>query len=45
MGVFRQVERPTYDGSVAEQIAAAKESRGEGDLHDLLHAGDTWVIP
>ncbi len=45
MGVFRQVERPTYDGSVAEQIAAAKDSRGEGDLHDLLHAGDTWVIP
>ena len=44
MGVFRQVVRPTYDGSVAEQIAAAKESRGEGDLHDLLHAGDTWTI-
>jgi 2-oxoglutarate/2-oxoacid ferredoxin oxidoreductase subunit beta len=44
MGVFRQVERPTYDGAVAEQIATAKASRGEGDLHDLLHSGDTWTI-
>jgi 2-oxoglutarate ferredoxin oxidoreductase subunit beta len=44
MGVFRQVERPTYDGAVAEQIATAKESRGEGDLHGLLHSGDTWTI-
>jgi 2-oxoglutarate ferredoxin oxidoreductase subunit beta len=44
MGIFRRVERPTYDGAVAEQIAAAKASRGEGDLHELLHAGDTWVI-
>jgi 2-oxoglutarate ferredoxin oxidoreductase subunit beta len=44
MGVFRSVVRPTYDGSVAEQIAAAKESRGEGDLEALLHAGDTWTI-
>jgi len=44
MGVFRSVERPTYDGSVAEQIAAAKDSRGDGDLEALLHAGDTWTI-
>jgi 2-oxoglutarate ferredoxin oxidoreductase subunit beta len=44
MGVFRQVERPTYDGGVAEQIAEAKAARGEGDLHALLHAGDTWTI-
>jgi 2-oxoglutarate/2-oxoacid ferredoxin oxidoreductase subunit beta len=44
MGVFRSVERPTYDGSVAEQIATAKESRGDGDLEELLHAGDTWTI-
>jgi 2-oxoglutarate ferredoxin oxidoreductase subunit beta len=44
MGVFRQVERATYDGSVAEQIAEATESRGDGDLHALLHSGDTWTI-
>jgi 2-oxoglutarate ferredoxin oxidoreductase subunit beta len=44
MGVFRQVERATYDGAVAEQIAEATEARGEGDLYTLLHSGDTWTI-
>ena len=43
-GVFRDVERPVYDELMAEQIAAAKEKRGEGDLRELLHAGDTWTI-
>ena len=43
-GIFRDVERPAYDESVAEQIAEAKEQRGEGDLEALLHAGDTWTI-
>ena len=29
---------------MGEQIAAAKEKRGAGDLRELLHAGDTWTI-
>jgi 2-oxoglutarate ferredoxin oxidoreductase subunit beta len=44
MGVFRQVKRPVYDEAVAQQIAEAREQRGEGDLEALLHAGDTWTI-
>ena len=44
LGVFRQVERPTYDESVAAQIDGAQAERGEGDLSELLHAGDTWTI-
>jgi 2-oxoglutarate ferredoxin oxidoreductase subunit beta len=44
MGVFRDVERPVYDEGVAEQINAAREKQGDGDLHSLLHAGDTWQI-
>jgi 2-oxoglutarate/2-oxoacid ferredoxin oxidoreductase subunit beta len=44
VGVFRDVERPVYDELMAEQIATAKEKRGEGDLRELLHAGDTWEI-
>ena len=31
-GVFRDVERPVYDELMAEQIAAATEKRGAGDL-------------
>jgi 2-oxoglutarate ferredoxin oxidoreductase subunit beta len=44
LGVFRDVQRPVYNESVAEQIRTAKEQRGEGDLEALLHAGDTWEI-
>jgi 2-oxoglutarate ferredoxin oxidoreductase subunit beta len=44
MGVFRDVERPVYDEGVAQQISAAKEKQGEGDLAVLLASGDTWTI-
>ena len=44
MGVFRDVDRPVYDEGVAEQIRAAKEKQGDGELEALLHAGDTWTI-
>ena len=44
VGVFRDVERPVYDELMSGQIATAKEKRGEGDLRELLHAGDTWTI-
>jgi 2-oxoglutarate ferredoxin oxidoreductase subunit beta len=44
IGVFRDVERAVYDELMAEQIAAATEERGAGDLRELLHAGDTWTI-
>ncbi len=43
-GVFRDVERPVYDELMAEQIESATAKRGTGDLRELLHAGDTWVI-
>jgi hypothetical protein len=29
---------------MAEQIAAAKEKQGEGDLRALLHSADSWQI-
>jgi 2-oxoglutarate/2-oxoacid ferredoxin oxidoreductase subunit beta len=44
MGIFREVKRPVYDEAVADQIAAAREQRGEGDLAALLHSGDNWTI-
>jgi 2-oxoglutarate/2-oxoacid ferredoxin oxidoreductase subunit beta len=45
LGVFRAVERPVYDDLMSEQLASARELRGEGDLEALLHSGDTWVVP
>jgi 2-oxoglutarate ferredoxin oxidoreductase subunit beta len=44
VGVFRGVERPVYDDLMGAQLAAAEEQKGKGDLGQLLHAGDTWVI-
>src|SRR5258708_1371075 len=42
IGVFRQVPRPSYDDLMSEQIEAARERQGDGDLAALLAGGDTW---
>jgi 2-oxoglutarate ferredoxin oxidoreductase subunit beta len=44
LGVFRDVERPVYDRLMDDQLTRAREEQGEGDLAELLHAGDTWTI-
>jgi 2-oxoglutarate ferredoxin oxidoreductase subunit beta len=43
IGIFRQVERPTYDDLVREQIEAARDA-GQGDLAALLAGSDTWKV-
>jgi 2-oxoglutarate ferredoxin oxidoreductase subunit beta len=45
IGVFREVDRPTYGRSVHEQIEEAGDRLGPGDLRSLLHGGDTWTVP
>jgi 2-oxoglutarate/2-oxoacid ferredoxin oxidoreductase subunit beta len=44
LGVFRSVERAVYDDLMGEQLEAAREHSGEGDLEALLHSGDTWTV-
>ncbi len=44
VGVFRSVERPLYDDLMAEQIATAVATRGEGDLAGLIRSGETWTV-
>lgn len=44
IGIFRAVERPVLDQDIHAQIAAARAKQGEGTLHDLFHAGDTWQV-
>jgi 2-oxoglutarate/2-oxoacid ferredoxin oxidoreductase subunit beta len=46
MGVFRSVERPTYDALMAQQLAAASEvAAGDDDALDALLLGaDTWSV-
>ena len=45
IGVFRQVERPSYDALMAQQVRETQTKQGEGDLATLLAGGDTWTIP
>lgn len=44
IGVFRAVERPTFDELVQKQVKKAKESAGEGDLKKILHSDETWTV-
>jgi 2-oxoglutarate ferredoxin oxidoreductase subunit beta len=44
LGVFRTIERPTYEVLMEEQVVAARKRMGEGDLGALLGEGDTWTV-
>ncbi|GAA1219874.1 2-oxoacid:ferredoxin oxidoreductase subunit beta [Kitasatospora nipponensis] len=44
IGVLRSVRRPVYDTLMAEQLAAAVDQGGEGDLAALLAGRDTWTV-
>jgi 2-oxoglutarate/2-oxoacid ferredoxin oxidoreductase subunit beta len=44
IGIFRDVERQTYDDAMTAQIDAAREKQGGGDLAALLAGGDTWRV-
>jgi 2-oxoglutarate ferredoxin oxidoreductase subunit beta len=46
VGVFRRVQRPTYDGLVKAQVdeAMSKVIEPELELASLLNTGDTWTI-
>jgi len=43
IGVFRSVERQSYDDAMAAQIDTARSS-GAGDLAKLLAGNDTWEV-
>jgi 2-oxoglutarate/2-oxoacid ferredoxin oxidoreductase subunit beta len=44
VGVFRDIEKPTYENLMAEQIDAAVQRMGPGNLEKLINSGETWVI-
>ena len=44
IGVFRDVERPTYELEVQRQIVGAVERQGPGDLAALVGSGATWDV-
>jgi 2-oxoglutarate/2-oxoacid ferredoxin oxidoreductase subunit beta len=44
LGVFRDVQRPVYGDLMDQQVQAATDRLGPGDLDKLLHAGDVWEV-
>lgn len=44
LGVFRAVEKPTYEEMVEGQVKYAVETYGKGNLEKLLNSGDTWTV-
>jgi len=44
VGIFRAIERATYEDMMAEQIGAAIMRSGPGNLEKLINSGDTWVV-
>jgi 2-oxoglutarate ferredoxin oxidoreductase subunit beta len=43
MGIFRDIERPTYDKLLRGQLTAAKDAK-QVDLGALIRGNDTWTI-
>jgi 2-oxoglutarate ferredoxin oxidoreductase subunit beta len=44
VGVFRAVERPTYDEVLNNQLNEVVKTKGKGKLEDLFSNDDTWVV-
>jgi 2-oxoglutarate ferredoxin oxidoreductase subunit beta len=44
VGIFRDVDAPTYGDLVSRQLKAATEKLGPGSLAELFGEHDTWVV-
>ena len=44
LGVIYSEEQPKYEALMTEQIDAAKEKLGDGDLQQLIAGTDTWEV-
>ena len=44
VGIFRAVERPSYDQLMAGQIETAIAKSGPGSLEKLIYSGDMWTV-
>ncbi|MDE0935403.1 MAG: 2-oxoacid:ferredoxin oxidoreductase subunit beta [Mariniblastus sp.] len=44
IGVFRDIDRPTYDEMINSQVDEAVSEKGAGELQNLFHSGETWQV-
>ena len=43
-GVFRCIEKPTYDQMMDDQVKDAIAKQGPGSLKDLIYGTETWTV-
>jgi len=43
-GVFRDIDRPTYDDMLNDQVKASVQASGEGSLKELIYGSETWSV-
>lgn len=43
-GVFRSIERPTYDDLLDQQMKQVMAEKGPGDLKRLVYGNETWTV-
>ncbi len=44
MGIYRRVERPTYEKLMTDQLDAAREANGEAGIQSILSGRETWEV-
>ena len=44
VGVLRQIQRPTFDRAVHEQLQQVTDMKSPGDLKQALYGGPTWEV-
>lgn len=44
IGVIRQIQRPTYESQIHQQLTDAKAKKGDGSWKELLHGSSTWTV-
>lgn len=44
IGVIRDVEAPTYNDGVSEQVERVRAAKGFTCLRDMIMAGETWTV-
>ena len=44
VGVIRDVESPTYDEGVSQQVEEVRARKGFSSLREMILAGDTWTV-
>ncbi len=44
LGVFRDAQRPTFGDGLEDRVRSARETKGPGDLNELVRQTGTWVV-